>query len=47
MIKSKTNIQNYILPILIILALSLTRLVPHPWNFSPMLAVGVFSGFLL
>ena len=45
MIKSKTNIQNYILPILIILALSLTRLVPHPWNFSPMLAVGVFSGF--
>ena len=41
----KENINSFILPIVIILALSLTRLIPHPWNFSPMLAVGVFSGF--
>ena len=41
----KENINSFILPAAIILALSLTRLIPHPWNFSPMLAVGVFSGF--
>ena len=45
MIKTKININNYIFPTIVILALSLTRLIPHPWNFSPMLAVGVFSGF--
>ena len=43
--KFKENRNNFILPIVIILALSLTRLIPHPWNFSPMIAVGVFSGF--
>ena len=43
--KFKENINSFILPIVIILALSLTRLIPHPWNFSPMIAVGVFSGF--
>jgi len=43
--KFKENISSYVLPVFIILALSLTRLVPHPWNFSPMLAVGIFSGF--
>ena len=43
--KFKDNINSFILPIVIILALSLTRIIPHPWNFSPMLAVGVFSGF--
>ena len=43
--KFKENRNNFILPIVIILALSLTRLIPHPWNFSPMLAAGVFSGF--
>ena len=43
--KFKENINSFILPIAIIFALSLTRLMPHPWNFSPMLAVGVFSGF--
>ena len=41
----KGNINSFILPIVIILTLSLTRLIPHPWNFSPMIAVGVFSGF--
>ena len=33
------------LPIGLILILALARLIPHPYNFSPMLAVGVFSGF--
>ena len=43
--KFKKNINNLVLPIVIILSLSLTRLIPHPWNFTPMLAVGIFSGF--
>jgi len=43
--KFKGNISSFVLPVVIILALSLTRLIPHPWNFSPMLAVGIFSGF--
>ncbi len=43
--KFKKNINNLLLPIIIIFALSLIRLIPHPWNFSPMLAAGVFSGF--
>ena len=32
-------------PISLILVLALARLIPHPYNFSPMLAVGIFSGF--
>ncbi len=43
--KFKGNISSFVLPVVIILALSLTRLIPHPWNFSPMLAAGIFSGF--
>ena len=43
--KFKENINSFILPIVIILALSLTRLIPHPWNFTPILAAGIFSGF--
>ena len=45
MYKFKKNINNLVLPVVIILSLSLTRLIPHPWNFTPMLAVGIFSGF--
>ena len=45
MYKFKNNINSFILPVVIILSLSLTRLIPHPWNFTPMLAVGIFSGF--
>ena len=37
--------QYYILPIFLILVLSFSRLIPHPWNFTPILAVGIFSGF--
>ena len=39
------NKKSFILATVVILVLSLTRLIPHPWNFSPMLAVSVFSGF--
>jgi len=44
MIKLK-NLKHFILPIGLILALSLSRLIPHPSNFTPILAVGVFAGF--
>ena len=43
--KINKNIKNYYLPICIILVLSFSRLIPHPWNFTPILAVGIFSGF--
>ena len=43
--KFKGNINSFILPVVIILSLSITRLIPHPWNFTPMLAAGIFSGF--
>ncbi len=37
--------KKEIFPITLILILALSRLIPHPYNFSPMLAVGIFSGF--
>ena len=43
--KFNINIKNYILPICLILILSFSRLIPHPYNFTPLLAAGVFSGF--
>ena len=43
--KFKKFIKNYSLPISLILILSFSRLIPHPSNFTPILAVGVFSGF--
>ena len=43
--KMNKNLKNYFLPICLIIVLSVSRLIPHPWNFSPMLAVGIFSGF--
>ena len=39
------NFQSYFLPICLILILSFSRLIPHPSNFTPILAVGVFAGF--
>jgi len=44
MIKLK-NLKHFILPIGLILVLSFSRLIPHPSNFTPILAVGVFAGF--
>ena len=39
------NLKNYFLPICLILVLSFSRLIPHPWNFTPVLAMGIFSGY--
>ena len=39
------DFQNYILPICLIVILSFSRLIPHPWNFTPILAAGIFLGF--
>ena len=39
------HFKNYILPISLILILSFSRIIPHPWNFTPILATGIFSGF--
>ena len=38
-------LKRELFPISLILVLALARLIPHPYNFTPMLAVGVFSGF--
>ena len=43
--KAIKKYQNYIFPILVIVILSFSRLIPHPSNFTPILAVGIFSGF--
>ena len=43
--KINKNLKNYFLPICLILVLSFSRLIEHPWNFTPILAVGIFSGF--
>ena len=44
---SKNNIifKVYFLPVCLVLVLSFSRIIPHPYNFSPMLAVGIFLGF--
>lgn len=39
------NFKNYVLPVSLILILSFSRIIPHPSNFTPLLAVGIFSGF--
>ena len=41
----KKFIKCYFLPIGLILILSFARVIPHPSNFTPILAVGIFSGF--
>ena len=38
-------IKTYFLPVCVILILSFSRIIPHPSNFTPILAVGIFSGF--
>tara|TARA_Y100000590_G_scaffold18275_1_gene21786 strand:+ start:51786 stop:52310 length:525 start_codon:yes stop_codon:yes gene_type:complete len=43
--KNIKKLNNFIVPAIIILLLSATRLIPHPYNFSPILAAGIFSGF--
>ena len=43
--KFNKYIKQIYLPVVLILILSFSRLIPHPWNFTPILAAGVFSGF--
>jgi len=43
--KLNENMKNYFLPISLILIISLSRIIPHPYNFTPLIAVGIFSGF--
>jgi len=45
MINLKDNLKVLMLPVSLILVLSFSRLIPHPYNFTPILAVGVFGGF--
>ena len=39
------NLKKEIFPISLILILVSSRLIPHPSNFSPILAAAIFSGF--
>ena len=41
----RKNVKNYFFPLCLILILSFSRLIPHPWNFTPVLATGIFAGF--
>ena len=43
--KINKKIIPLVLPICLILVLSFSRLIPHPWNFTPILATGIFAGF--
>jgi|TARA_Y100000294_G_scaffold91583_1_gene85364 hypothetical protein len=43
--KFKKNINSVLFVTFVIFCLSFTRLIPHAWNFSPMIAAGLFSGF--
>ena len=43
--KYTKDIRTYFLPVCVILILSFSRIIPHPSNFTPILAVGIFSGF--
>ena len=38
--------KKQIFPIGLILILALSRLIPHPWNFTPIIAVAMMSGYL-
>ena len=38
------NIKNISI-ILVIIAAVLSRFIPHPPNFTPIIAIGLFSGF--
>jgi len=37
--------KKFSFPIILILILTTARLIPHPHNFTPILAVGIFAGF--
>ena len=39
------NLESYFLPIVLILILSFSRLIPHPPNFTPIIAVAIMSSY--
>ena len=39
------NLESYFLPIVLILILSFSRLIPHPPNFTPIIAVAIISSY--
>jgi hypothetical protein len=39
------NLESYYLPIVLILVLSFSRLIPHPSNFTPIIAVAIISSY--
>ena len=43
--KLLTTLKKFYFPIALILILASTRFIPHPHNFTPILAVGIFAGF--
>ena len=45
MYKFTKIIKSLFLPVSLILVITLSRLIPHPYNFTPVIAAGIFSGF--
>ena len=43
--KLYSSTKKQIFPIGLILILALSRLIPHPWNFTPVIAVAIMSGY--
>ena len=43
--KNLKLLRNFYLPGIIILILAFSRIIPHPWNFTPILSAGIFLGF--
>ena len=41
------TLKKEIFPISLILILALTRLIPHPPNFTPMVAIAIMSSYFL
>ena len=37
--------KKLIFPVGLVLILTLSRLIPHPWNFTPVIAVAMMSGY--
>ena len=47
MYKFTKIIKRFFLPVSLILVITLSRLIPHPYNFTPVIAAGIFSGFYI
>ena len=45
MSKFFSDYKKQIFPVGLILILALSRLIPHPWNFTPVIAVAIMSGY--